>query len=108
MNSFLQGALTLRHHLKKRLMILPLLRSIKARPFLGTSRHRAGASVSALDIERYAPWQTRHKHSVPRQFGVPWLNHFDEPVPVRVTDQIDYNSLAMCFCLHIAGFHADR
>ena len=77
-------------------MAFHILKSIKALPFLGINRRNAGASVSVRDAEAYDPGPPTTTILYPDSRECHRCGHFGNWFPVRVNDQIDYNSFGGC------------
>jgi len=77
-------------------MAFRLLKSIKALSFLSANGNRAGLAASARDAEGYDPGPPTTTILYPDSRECHKCGHFGNWFPVRVNDQIDYNSFGGC------------
>jgi len=77
-------------------MVFRILKSIKALPFLSINRRNAGISVGVRDPEAYESGPPTTTILYPDSRECHRCGHFGNWFPVRVNDQIDYNSFAGC------------
>lgn len=77
-------------------MIFRILKSIRALPFLSANLNRAGASGARREVEEYDPGPPTTTILYPDSRECERCEHFGNWFPVRVNDQIDYNSFAGC------------